>query len=76
MTNRTFSLYDLSTIALAIEHQRDLARDEYNERLRHLDKLSRIVRQCIDEYTTEKKAELEERGFFDEAPEEPECDFE
>lgn len=71
-----FNLYDLATLAVAIDHQREVARSEYLDRLNHLDKLSRMVRQYVDAYTEEKGEELEERGFFPEEHEEREDDEE
>ena len=72
-----FNLYDLATLTVAINHQRDVAKAEYLDRLSHLDKLSHMVRQYVEAYTQEKGEELEERGFFPDGPEEPEeCDYE
>ena len=59
-----FTLYDLSVMANAIEHQRKLAQDDYAQRMAHLDRISAKLRQQIDKLTTEKAEHLTERGFF------------
>ena len=63
-----FTLFDLSVIANAIEHQRKLATDEYNARMQYLDRISRKVRQKIDTMEANKSEHLSEKGFFEEEP--------
>ena len=75
-----FTLYDLSVMANAIEHQRKLAQDDYAQRMNHLDRISAKLRQQIDKLTTEKAEHLTERGFFvapcDDERNEEETDYE
>ena len=59
-----FTLYDLSVMANAIEHQRKLAQDDYAQHMNHLDRISLRLRQQIDKLTAEKAEHLTERGFF------------
>lgn len=61
-----FSLFELSVMANAIEHQRKLANDEYTQRMNYLDRISRKIRQQIDVLETSKSEELRERGFYEE----------
>ena len=61
-----FSLFELSVVANAIEHQRKLANDEYTQRMNYLDRISRKIRQQIDVLENSKSEELRERGFFGE----------
>ena len=61
-----FSLFELSVVANAIEHQRKLANDEYTQRMNYLDRISRKIRQQIDVLETNKSEELSERGFYEE----------
>lgn len=60
-----FSLYDLSALANAIEHERKLAQSDYAQRMNHLDRISLKLRQQIDQLTADRANELEERGFFE-----------
>ena len=61
-----FSLFELSVVANAIEHQRKLANDEYTQRMNYLDRISHKIRQQIDVLENSKSEELSERGFFGE----------
>lgn len=61
-----FTLYDLSVMANAIEHQRKLAQDDYAQRMNHLDRISGKIRQQIESLEGTKHEELRERGFFGE----------
>lgn len=61
-----FTLYDLSMLANAVEHQRKLANDEYAARMNSLDRLSGKIRARIDVLETSKTEELRERGFYEE----------
>ena len=61
-----FTLFDLSVIANAIEHQRKLATDEYHNRMQYLDRISQKVRQRIDAMEANKAEHLSEKGFFEE----------
>lgn len=61
-----FTLYDLSALALAVEKQKQVARDEYADKMRALDHLSDKIRQHIDALQATKKEELAERGFYNE----------
>ena len=63
-----FSLFELSVMANAIEHQRKLASDEYTQRMNYLDRISHKIRQKIDALETNKSEELRERGFYEEGP--------
>lgn len=59
-----FTLYELSTLANAIEKQRKMAQDDYAQQINHLDRISLKLRQQIDKLTEEKAEHLTERGFF------------
>jgi hypothetical protein len=61
-----FSLFELSVVANAIEHQCKLANDEYTQRMNYLDRISRKICQQIDVLETNKSEELSERGFYEE----------
>lgn len=61
-----FSLYELSVMANAIEHQRKLATDEYVQRCNALDRISNKIRAQIDSLRSEKSEFLRERGYYDE----------
>ena len=63
-----FTLFELSVMANAVEHQRKLATDEYTDRMRYLDRISSKIRQQINDLETRKTEELSERGFCDEVP--------
>lgn len=62
-----FSLFELSVMANAIEHQRKLANDEYTQRMNYLDRISSKIRQQIESLEGAKHKELRERGFYEEA---------
>lgn len=64
-TTHPFTLFDLSTIAVAIENQRKIALEEYNDKVDHLDRLSQIVRREIDSLSEAKRVERAERDFSD-----------
>jgi hypothetical protein len=59
-----FTLYELSTIANAIERQRKAAADDYAQQMNHLDRISLKLRQQIDKLVEDKAEHLTERGFF------------
>ena len=61
-----FSLFELSVVANAIEHQRKLAKDEYVDRMNYLDRISEKIRRQIDSLEGVKAEELRERGFYEE----------
>lgn len=61
-----FSLFELSVMANAIEHQRKLAKDEYVDRMNYLDRISEKIRRQIDSLEGVKTDELRERGFYEE----------
>ena len=61
-----FSLFELSVMANAIEHQRKLAKDEYVDRMTYLDRISEKIRHQIDSLEGVKAEELRERGFYEE----------
>lgn len=62
-----FTLFELSVMANAIEHQRKLAKDEYVDRMTYLDRISEKLRRQIDSLEGVKAEELRERGFYEEA---------
>jgi hypothetical protein len=59
-----FTLYELSTMANAIEQRRKSVQDDYSQQMNHLDRISLKLRQQIDNLTEEKAEHLTERGFF------------
>ena len=65
-----FSLFELSVMANAIEHQRRLAKDEYIGRMNYLDRICDKIRQQIDSLEGTKADDLRERGFYDDCEEE------
>ena len=62
-----FSLFELSVVANAIEHQRKLAKDEYVDHMTYLDRISEKIRRQIDSLEGVTAEELRERGFYEEA---------
>ena len=60
-----FSLYELSIMANAVEHQRKLAMDDYVQRCNALDRISSKIRAQIDSLRGEKSEFLRERGYYD-----------
>lgn len=65
-----FTLYDLSILANAVEHERRIAKDDYVQRMATLDRISQKLRQEIDSLEGEKYDELRERGFYENYEEE------
>ena len=62
----SFTLYDLSVLAHAVDQQRKKAMQEYKDRMEALDRLSDKIRNHIDTLNNSKCAELHERDFFNE----------
>lgn len=62
---KKFTLYELSVIANAIEHQRQVAVDEYMQRYKSLNLISDKLRQAMDALREEERQEYAERNAFD-----------
>lgn len=60
-----FSYFDLCVMATAIDYQRKLAREDYEERMKQLDRITEKIRQRLDDLSSDKAECLSERGFFD-----------
>lgn len=62
----SFTLYDLSVLANAVEQQRNKVTQEYEDKMKGLDRISDKIRNQIDALNDKKRAELSERDFFNE----------
>ena len=62
----SFTLYDLSVLANAVEQQRKKVIQEYEDKMKGLDRISVKIRNQIDALNDKKCAELSERDFFNE----------